>query len=240
MPNMSDLASKDQERRILIVEDDEGLAPLMIRHLSDSGFRPEWAQSAEAARETLRQDRGFDAIVLDVMLPGEDGLSFCRHLRKQYNLPVIMVTARGETSDRIRGLEIGADDYLPKPFSLWELEARINALIRLCGRFQESENTTSFRDLGDIQIDTNNRAAFLRGSAIDLTRSEFDILERLTKNPGAVLSRDQLLECIRGGNTNAFDRAIDTHISNLRQKLQDNEKPPKRLKTVWGLGYKFE
>jgi DNA-binding response OmpR family regulator len=225
--------------RILLVEDDEGLAPLVVRHLRESGLETDWAGSAELARDWLEEGRAYDLIVLDVMLPGEDGLSFCRRVRKSHALPIIMVTARGETSDRIRGLEIGADDYLPKPFSLWELEARIRALLRLCGRMRDEEAPSARRDMGHIVLDLNNRAVERDQQSVELTRSEFDILDRLTRNPGAVLSREQLLACIKGGETEAFDRAVDTHISNLRQKLEDDPKNPKRLKTVWGVGYKF-
>lgn len=225
---------------ILIVEDDEGLAPLVVRHLSESGFEPEWVKSAEEAEESLLANPKIDAVVLDVMLPGEDGMSFCRRIRKTFSLPIIMVTARGETSDRIFGLELGADDYLPKPFSLWELEARIKALLRLCGRLTESAEASDSRTLGDLELDMADRAVSLSGKPVDLTRSEFDILVRLTENPGRVLSREQLLDSVRGGETEAFDRAIDTHISNLRQKIERNPRTPQRLKTVWGLGYKFE
>jgi DNA-binding response OmpR family regulator len=223
----------------LLVEDDEGLAPLVVRHLCESGLETDWAGSAELAQERLDSEQNYDLVVLDVMLPGEDGLSFCRRIRKTRDLPIIMVTARGETSDRIRGLEIGADDYLPKPFSLWELEARIRALLRLCGRMRVQDDPMSQRELGDILIDVDHRAVQWRGNAIELTRSEFDILDRLTRHPGTVLSREQLLNCVRGGETEAFDRAVDTHISNLRQKLEVDAKSPQRLKTVWGVGYKF-
>jgi DNA-binding response OmpR family regulator len=225
--------------KILLVEDDEGLAPLVVRHLCESGLEADWAASAELAQEKLDGDQSYDLVVLDVMLPGEDGLSFCRRIRKTHDLPIIMVTARGETSDRIRGLEIGADDYLPKPFSLWELEARIRALLRLCGRMRAQDDPASTRELGDILIDADNRAVQWRGKPIELTRSEFDILDRLTRHPGSVLTREQLLNCVRGGETEAFDRAVDTHISNLRQKLEVDPKTPQRLKTVWGVGYKF-
>ena len=225
---------------ILIVEDDEGLAPLIVRHLSESGFSSEWVKSAEEAEVSLLANPKIDAVVLDVMLPGEDGMSFCRRIRKSFSLPIIMVTARGETSDRILGLDLGADDYLSKPFSLWELEARIKALLRLCGRLKEATQGPSIRMLGDLEIDLSSRAVNVAGNAMDLTRSEFDILIRLTENPGRVLSREQLLHSVRGGETEAFDRAIDTHISNLRQKIESDPKSPQRLKTVWGLGYKFE
>ena len=225
--------------RILLVEDDEGLAPLVVRHLEESGFEIFWAASAEIAEGELTEGHDYDLLVLDVMLPGEDGLSFCRRMRKVHALPIIMVTARGETSDRIRGLELGADDYLPKPFSLWELEARIKALLRLCGRMQGEGANSTDRTLGDIRIDLANRAVEWNGEAIELTRSEFDILDRLTRHPGSVLTREQLLACVRGGETEAFDRAVDTHISNLRQKLEIDPKSPQRLKTVWGVGYKF-
>lgn len=225
---------------ILIVEDDEGLAPLIVRHLSESGFVPEWVKSAEEAEVSLLANPKIDAVVLDVMLPGEDGMSFCRRIRKSFSLPIIMVTARGETSDRILGLDLGADDYLPKPFSLWELEARIKALLRLCGRLKEAADEPNIRMLGDLEIDLSSRAVRVAGNAMNLTRSEFDILVRLTENPGRVLSREQLLHSVRGGETEAFDRAIDTHISNLRQKIESDPQSPQRLKTVWGLGYKFE
>jgi DNA-binding response OmpR family regulator len=233
-------ATTTETPRVLIVEDDEGLAPLIVRHLSESGFAPEWVKSAEEAEEVLLSDPGMDAIVLDVTLPGEDGMSFCRRIRKTFSLPIIMVTARGETSDRIFGLELGADDYLPKPFSLWELEARIKALLRLCGRLKEPAEAINNRTLGDLEIDLTDRVVSVAGNAMDLTRSEFDILVRLTEHPGRILSREQLLESVRGGETEAFDRAIDTHISNLRQKIESDPKSPRQLKTVWGLGYKFE
>ena len=223
----------------MLVEDDEGLAPLVVRHLCESGLETDWVGSAELAQERLDSEQNYDLVVLDVMLPGEDGLSFCRRIRKTRDLPIIMVTARGETSDRIRGLEIGADDYLPKPFSLWELEARIRALLRLCGRMRVQDDPMSQRELGDILIDVDHRAVQWRGNEIELTRSEFDILDRLTRHPGTVLTREQLLNCVRGGETEAFDRAVDTHISNLRQKLEVDAKSPQRLKTVWGVGYKF-
>lgn len=215
------------------------MAPLVVRHLSESGLDTTWAASAEIAQEQLDSDQAFDLVVLDVMLPGEDGLSFCRRIRKSHALPIIMVTARGETSDRIRGLEIGADDYLSKPFSLWELEARIRALLRLCGRMRGEDAGDDRRQLGTLSLDLTNRAVELDGKPIDLTRSEFDILDRLTRRPGSVLTREQLLACIRGGETEALDRAVDTHISNLRQKLEHDPKSPQRLKTVWGVGYKF-
>lgn len=223
----------------MLVEDDEGLAPLVIRHLCESGLETDWVGSAELAQERLDGRQVYDLIVLDVTLPGEDGFSFCRRLRKSYALPIIMVTARGETSDRIRGLEIGADDYLPKPFSLWELEARIQALLRLCGRMRDNDSHRTKRELGNISLDLTNRAVERDRASIELTRSEFDILDRLTQRPGSVLTREQLLACVKGGETEAFDRAIDTHISNLRHKLEDDPKAPQRLITVWGVGYKF-
>ncbi|HYE51088.1 MAG TPA: response regulator transcription factor [Azospirillaceae bacterium] len=222
--------------RILLVEDDEGLAPLVVRHLAESGFAASWVADARAADEHLRRG-GADLVVLDLMLPGEDGLSFCRRIRRELDIPIIMVTARGQEADRILGLRLGADDYLPKPFSLWELEARIQAVLRRAGG---RPAPPSVRHAGPFAIDPARRSVTVDGRPLDLTRSEFDLLERLASEPGRVFTRDQLLECVRGGGTDAFDRAVDTHVSNLRRKVEPDPKAPRYVKTVWGVGYRFE
>ncbi|MDP8985741.1 MAG: response regulator transcription factor [Pseudomonadota bacterium] len=222
---------------ILLVEDDDQLAPLVVRHLTDSGFAVAWVGDGEAAWRRLSEG-GVALIVLDVMLPGEDGLSLCRRLRRQFDVAIIMVTARGQESDRILGLDLGADDYVPKPFSLWELEARIKAVLRRYGR-STSAASAAFAT-GPLTLDPRHRTALLDGRRVDLTRSEFDMLAMLAREPGRVFSREQMLECVRGGDTEAFDRAVDTHVSNLRRKIERDPKSPTLLKTVWGIGYRFE
>ncbi len=220
---------------LLLVEDDERLAPLIQRHLKESGFDVRWARNATEADKIMLQAQ-VDLAILDVMLPGEDGLSFCRRLRKGGDTGIIMVTARGEESDRIMGLSIGADDYLAKPFSLWELEARVKALLRRCAK----EPARRIRNAGPLAIDLEQRTVAVEGSRIDLTRSEFDLLAQLTSEPGMVFTRERLLETIQGGESEAFDRAVDTHVSNLRRKIESDPKAPRYLKTVWGVGYRFE
>jgi DNA-binding response OmpR family regulator len=220
---------------LLLVEDDERLAPLVVRHLRESGFSVHWAKNTREADSVLEQ-QPVQLAVLDIMLPGEDGLSFCRRLRKVSDIGVIMVTARGEESDRIMGLGIGADDYLAKPFSLWELEARIKAVLRRYARLAEPVTKT----LGPFSMDFEQRRVSREGQPVELTRSEFDLLAVMAGQPGAVFSRERLLEVLQGGGSEAFDRAVDTHISNLRRKLENDPKTPRYIKTVWGVGYRFE
>lgn len=219
---------------LLLVEDDDVLAPLVVRHLEESGFSVAWKPDGEAAWAHL-ESHPVDLAILDIMLPGEDGLSLCRRFRKNFPATaIVMVTARGEEADRIRGLDLGADDYLPKPFSLWELEARIKAVLRRAG-----VKSAPAQD-GPLRIDAIQRTASFHGETLDLTRTEFDLLAKFAAEPGRVFSRDLLLDCVKGGESDAFDRAIDTHISNLRRKIGDDPKAPAHLKTVWGVGYRFE
>ena len=219
---------------LLLVEDDDVLAPLVVRHLEESGFSTHWAPDGEAAWSWL-ENHPVDLAILDIMLPGEDGLSLCRRLRKRFAATaIVMVTARGEEADRIRGLDLGADDYLPKPFSLWELEARIKAVLRRAGGAKPAIGD------GPLQIDPDKRSATFHGHPLDLTRTEFDLLLKFAAEPGRVFSRDLLLDCVKGGESDAYDRAVDTHISNLRRKIGDDPRSPAHLKTVWGVGYRFE
>lgn len=220
---------------ILLVEDDEGLAPLVVRHLTESGHRVAWVAGAADAWDRLRAG-GVDMVVLDLMLPGEDGLSLCRRIRREHAVGVIMVTARGQEADRILGLRLGADDYLAKPFSLWELEARILAVLRRL----PAAGAPPPRRAGPFAVDPSRRTATMGGRVLDLTRSEYDLLERFVSDPGRVFTRQDLLECVRGGETDALDRAVDTHVSNLRRKLEPDPKAPRHLKTVWGVGYRLE
>ena len=221
--------------RVLLVEDDALLAGLVQRHLTDSGFDVSWVADSTAATDHL-QHQPVDLVVLDIMLPGEDGLSFCRRLRRERDVGIILVTARGEEADRVLGLELGADDYLPKPFSLWELEARLKALLRRCRRLEPP----AVRRVGPVSVDTGLRQVTVNDRPVALTRSEFDLLERLTRQPGRVCSRDELLGCIQGGRSEALDRAVDTHISNLRHKIETDPAAPALLQTVWGVGYRFD
>jgi two-component system phosphate regulon response regulator OmpR len=170
------------------------------------------------------------------MLPGEDGFSLCRRIRAAHPVGIVMVTARGLECDRIHGLQLGADDYLPKPFSLWELEARLRAVHRRTALARAT--APARREVAGFVIDLERRELHVQGQPVELTRSEFDLFARLTAEPGLVFTRDQLLAGLqRDGD--ALDRTIDTHISNLRRKIGDDPRSPRHLKTVWGVGYRF-
>jgi two-component system phosphate regulon response regulator OmpR len=227
--------NREPGQELLLVEDDERLAPLVQRHLTESGFRVEWVTNAVDADAALRR-RPLDLAILDLMLPGEDGLTLCRRLRKTHDLGIIMVTARGEEADRIVGLDLGADDYLTKPFSLWELEARIKAVLRRYAKGAKPRRTV----VGPFVIDHDQRTMTMDGERLDLTRSEFDIIALLSTQPGVVFSRERLLETLQGGESAAFDRAVDTHISNVRRKLAAAAAGSDYIKTVWGVGYRLE
>ena len=182
----------------------------------------------------LKQEQ-IDLIILDVMLPDMDGFEVCRQIRKEYSIPIIMLTARGEVTDRIVGLELGADDYLPKPFEPRELVARIQSILRR----GHNQNRSEIRKFGQLTVDFQKHAAAIDGSDIELTSAEFELLSVFIKNAGRVLTRDQLLDHVRGIEWEAFDRSIDVLISRLRQKLRDDPKHPKYIRTMWGTGYIF-
>jgi DNA-binding response OmpR family regulator len=179
----------------------------------------------------------FDVVLLDIMLPAMSGIEVCQKLREHSDVPVIMITARGEEADRVLGLELGADDYLPKPFSPRELLARMRACVRRA-RGQVGPSTRVLR-VDDLELDPGARSAALAGVAIDLTAYEFSLLYALVDRAGRVLSREQLMELARGSAEEAFDRSIDVHVSRLRQKLGDDSRRPKRIKTVRGVGYQY-
>lgn len=222
-------------QRILLVDDDRELAPLVRRFLEDHHFEVRWAADGDRGWEEFR-GFGPDLVVLDLMLPGRDGLRLCREMRAASGVGVLILTAKGDEADRVVGLELGADDYLTKPFSLRELLARVRAILR---RVEGGARVERSRRCGPFVLDVEKRVVSREGVAIELTRSEFDILEALSASPGRVFSRDDLLRRVRGGETEAYDRAVDTHISNLRRKLEADPRHPELILTVWGLGYRW-
>ena len=182
--------------------------------------------------------RSPDLVILDLMLPGKDGLTLCREVRAMSRVGILILTAKGDEADRVIGLELGADDYLTKPFGLPELLARLRAILR---RYRPTEEESeAVRRIGPFVIDRKGRTVTRSGKPIELTRSEFDILDRLTRSAGQVFRRDELLQEVRGGETEAFDRAVDSHISNLRAKIEVDAKQPEFIKTVWGVGYRWD
>ena len=226
---------------ILIVDDHREIRDLVSRALSKDGFRVSTAADGRAMRKALTDSR-IDLILLDLMLPGEDGLSLCRAVRADSNIPIIMLTAKGEEIDRVIGLEMGADDYLPKPFGSRELIARIKAVLRRStdkGAAQPDRRPKRYR-FDRWQLDTGSRD-LLRddGVAVPLSTGEYDLLIALVERPQRVLNRDQLLDLARGRAANALDRSIDTQVSRLRKKLERDPNDPKLIKTVWGGGYVF-
>jgi two-component system, OmpR family, phosphate regulon response regulator OmpR len=220
--------------RILLVEDDARLADMLIEYLGQAGLTVAHAALGAAALEKI-EATAYDAIVLDLMLPDMDGLDVCRKLRARHDTPVLMLTARGDAVDRIVGLELGADDYLPKPFEPRELVARLRAIMRrrARGTFDETSH------FGRLELDTAAREARLDGKRCELTGYQFDLLVALAKNPGRVLSREVLMDLVKGEEFESFDRSIDVHISRIRALIEDNPKKPRRIITVRASGYVF-
>jgi len=220
--------------KVLLVEDDERLAQLTARYLESHGVLVTIAVTGtEGQAEALR--RQYDCLVLDVMLPGRDGIEITRELRARTDVPIVMVTARTEEADRVLGLEVGADDYVSKPFSPRELLARIRATVRrVRGQAGPTQQTVQ---VGGLVLDPQKMTVTLDGNPIDVTAYEFSILRALAQRPGRVLSREQLLDLAKGSAELSFDRSIDVHVSRLRAKLGDDSRNPKILKTVRGAGY---
>jgi len=223
--------------RILLIEDDRELAPLVRSFLEDHHFEVAWAADGERGWSEVGRF-GPDLVVLDLMLPGRDGLTLCKEIRAAGRTGILILTAKGDESERIVGLELGADDYLTKPFSLRELLARIRAVLRRY-RLPAEGDEEAVRSLGPFTVDLGSRALTREDRHVELTRSEFDLLERMTRWPGRVFTREELLDAVRGGETGAFDRAVDRHISNLRAKIEPDPKRPQFVQTVWGVGYRW-
>jgi two-component system phosphate regulon response regulator OmpR len=221
-------------QRVLLIEDDARLAEMVSEYLGEAGFRVSVAALGRSGLELLAREP-FDALVLDLMLPDMDGLEVCRQLRAKSDTPVLMLTARGDATDRIVGLEIGADDYLPKPFQPRELLARLRAILRR--KTYPSKN--QILRFGRLEIDRDARAVRLDGEARALTGFQFALLVALAENAGRVLSREVLMDLLKGEPLEAFDRSIDVHVSRLRAALEDDPKKPRRIITVRGAGYVF-
>ena len=221
--------------RILIVEDDSRLADMLEKYLGQAGFGVTLAPLGATALEEL-SGKSFDAVVLDLMLPDMDGLDVCRQLRAKDDTPVLMLTARGDAIDRIVGLELGADDYLPKPFEPRELVARLRAIMRRRAIGKVGEKPAHF---GRLELDTAAREVRLDGKPRELTSYQFDLLVALAKNAGRVLSRETLMDLVKGEEFDLFDRSIDVHISRIRAAIEDNPKKPRRIITVRAAGYVF-
>ena len=222
------------KKNILLIDDDSKLNALLTDYLSRFEFTVHAVTHPQLGLDYIAKQMP-DLIILDVMLPEMDGFEACRRIRQKFSTPIIMLTARGEVTDRIVGLEIGADDYIPKPFEPRELVARIQTVLR---RGSTAINPQSVQ-FDDLQIDFGKHSVRMQGELLDLTSAEFEMLTLFANNPAKVLNRDQIMDKIRGIEWDAFNRSVDVLISRLRQKLQDDPKHPRYIKTVWGSGYMF-
>jgi DNA-binding response OmpR family regulator len=219
--------------KILIIDDDDKLTRLLIRFLGDFGFAVSSAATPYKGLRQLQQN-SFDLLILDIMLPEMDGFEVCRKIRQKSAIPIIMLTARGDVTDRVVGLELGGDDYLAKPFEPRELVARINTVLR-----RTTISMPQSVSFGGLQVDRGRRQAFLDRHNLNLTTNEFNVLALLTAQPGRVFDRDEILQELRGMDCDAFNRTVDITVSRLRQKIGDDPKTPHFIKTVWGAGYVF-
>ena len=222
------------EPQILVVDDDDEIRSLLQVVLAREGFRVQQAKDAPTAWRMLGTQGSVDLIILDIMMPGEDGLSFCQRLRETLDIPILMISARGLSIDRSIGLELGADDYLPKPFERRELVARVKAILRRGG----SSTRTNRLRVGGLLVDIGQRAVLdEENKPLPLTSGEFELLRCFIDRPGRILSRDQLIEWTRGRSSDAFDRNIDVQMSRLRKKLVERGFPEDGFKTVRNVGY---
>ncbi|MGD9486691.1 MAG: response regulator [Calditrichaceae bacterium] len=222
------------KRKILVIDDDQKLNDLLSVYLSKFGYDVKTEAHPFDGLRAIKREQP-DLIILDLMLPDMEGFEVCKMIRKEYTIPVIMLTARGDVTDRIVGLELGADDYVPKPFEPRELVARIQTVLRR----SEGHINVATKTTGSLKIDFNKHLVELSGKPLDLTTAEYQILILFVQNSGKVLDRDQILENMRGLEWESYNRSVDVLISRLRQKLQDDPKNPEYIKTVWGAGYMF-
>jgi two-component system alkaline phosphatase synthesis response regulator PhoP len=220
---------------ILVVDDEPGVVRLAKDYLLQAGFKVITAADGPTALAAARGDRP-DLIVLDLMIPGMDGLDVCRTLRRESDVPIIMLTARIEEADRLIGLELGADDYISKPFSPRELVARVRTVLR---RVHTGRDPSGIIRAADLEIDTNGHRLTRGGAVVQLSRLEFELLAILARQPGFTFSRAQLLDRLHGYSHDGFDRSIDAHVKNLRRKLEPDPTNPRYVLTVYGVGYKF-
>jgi DNA-binding response OmpR family regulator len=233
--------------KVLLIDDDEPLASMLSSYLSGHDHAVVWAPDGDAGLERLNAEP-FDVVVLDVMLPREDGFALLPRLRSRSDVPVLMLTARGDDTDRIVGLELGADDYLAKPFNPRELVARLRALVRRqrrtgagsgAGAGAGAAGTGNVLRFGRLEIDVSRRAVRLDGEERELTGYQFDLLVALAENAGRVMTRDELLRRARGRGLDPFDRSIDVHVSRIRAAVEDDPHAPRRILTIRGAGYVF-
>ncbi len=221
---------------ILVVDDEARIAKLVRDYLERAGFGVLTARDGETALMLARREHP-DLIILDLMLPGVDGLDVCRRLRQESGVPIIMLTARVEEADRVVGLELGADDYVTKPFSPRELVARVRATLR---RAQGEVGPATVIRAGDVELDTAALTATVAGEPVDLTPTEFHLLAVLVRQPGRIFSREQLLEAVHGVAFEGYDRSIDSHVKNIRRKIEPDPHQPRYIQTVYGVGYRFD
>lgn len=223
--------------KLLLVDDDQELCELMGQYLQSEGFEVSFAHSVEQALPLLQQDGRYDLLIFDIMMPGQTGLELLQQVRPRIQTPVIMLTGRGDDIDRIIGLEMGADDYLGKPCNPRELVARIRAVLRRSGHSPEPEGSTEVLSLHKIQLDPGKRRVMVADSEIELTSAEFNVLAELMRGVGSIVSKDELTEKVLHRKLTAYDRAIDVHVSRVRQKLAAVIPDSELIKTVRGAGY---
>ncbi len=224
--------------KILVVDDETVLVKGIKFNLENEGYQVETGYDGQEAVDKARAGQ-FDLVILDLMMPKIDGLQACMKIREFSNVPIIMLTARGEDADKIIGFECGADDYITKPFNILELKARIRALLRRAGQAAQQQRGANRLERGAIVIDTAERAAWRNGESVELTAKEFDLIELLMRNPGRVYSRENLLNLVWGYEYIGEFRTVDVHIRRLREKLEPDPANPEYILTKWGVGYYF-
>jgi two-component system OmpR family response regulator len=225
--------------RLLLVDDEASLREPLAEYLTRQGFVVRQAEDAAKARAALLEDMP-DLVLLDIMMPGEDGLSLCRHLIETKHLPVILLTAKGEAMDRIVGLEIGADDYVPKPFAPRELVARIRSVLRRSAKSPALAEEDALYEFDGWRLDPLKRKLTdPHGNVVPISSAEFRLLVAFVGHPRQVLDRDRLLDMVQGREAHLFDRAVDNQVSRLRRKMEEDSRDPKLIQTVWGGGYRF-
>jgi DNA-binding response OmpR family regulator len=230
---------KRMPRKVLVIEDDKDIAHLVELHLKDAGFEVSLAHDGNSGLEQALSNP-YDLIVLDLMLPGLDGLDLCRRIRaKSPYTPILMLTARSSELDRVLGLELGADDYVTKPFSIPELLARVRALFRRVEAFNTCAGAKKKIFAGDLMIDIEKRSVMLSGRPVELTAKEFDLLVQFARHPGRVYTRMDLLNQVWGYGYEGYEHTVNSHINRLRAKIEKDPSHPRHILTVWGIGYKF-